>query len=204
MPGTGKTACVKTVIKSMETKKINAKFRPLFINCVDYSNILKIFKEIYKFIFTKKIKVKMNTYIQLLDNFFYNREKLNSNIKLNDPSNSHIILILDEIDFLLNRTQKSLYHIFNWTTYPKLKIIIISISNTLNLTEFLLPKIKSRFGNNKLMFKPYNKEQLRKIINYEGINLNLFDEDALKLSCIKGAAINVDLRRILHILKKAK
>ena len=54
------------------------------------------------------------------------------------------------------------------------------------------------------MFKPYNKEQLRKIINYEGINLNLFDEDALKLSCIKVAAINGDLRRILNILKRAK
>ena len=204
MPGTGKTSCVKTVIKSIENKKINSKFRSLFINCVSYSNILKIFKEIYNFIFTKKIKAKTDTYIQLIDNFFYNRDKYNSNTRLNDPSNSHIILILDEIDFLMDKTQRSLYHIFNWTTYQKSKIIIISISNTLNITEYLLPKIKSRFGDNKLMFKPYNKEELRKIINYEGINLNLFDEDALKLSCIKVAAINGDLRRVLNILKRAK
>ena len=55
-------------------------------------------------------------------------------------------------------------------------------------------------GNNKIMFKPYNKEELRIIIKDRGIDLQLFSEDAIRLSCVKVAAINGDLRRIFQIL----
>ena len=128
----------------------------------------------------------------------------NGNINLVDPSNSHIILIIDEIDFLINKSHNILYHIFNWTTYINSKLIIISISNLLNISNKLPPKIISRFGQNRIMFKPYTKEQIIKIINYKGIDLKIFDIDALKLSSMKVAAINGDLRRIFLILNKAK
>ena len=59
-------------------------------------------------------------------------------------------------------------------------------------------------GNNKLMFKPYNKEELRIIIKDRGIDLQCFSEDAIRLSCVKVAAINGDLRRIFQILARAK
>ena len=133
-----------------------------------------------------------------------NRNKYNSSSSLNDPSNSHIILIIDEIDILINYTQNLLYNIFNWTTYEYSKLIVISISNTLDLPNRLLPKIRSRMGNNKIMFKPYNKEELRIIIKDRGIDLTLFSEDAIRLSCVKVAAINGDLRRIFQILLRAK
>jgi Cdc6-like AAA superfamily ATPase len=146
----------------------------------------------------------VNKYIQLLDKFFAERKKFNSSSSLNDPTNSHILLIIDEIDILINSTQNLLYNIFNWTTYEYSKLIVISISNTLDLPNRLFPKIKSRMGNNKLMFKPYNKEELRIIIKDRGIDLQLFSEDAIRLSCVKVAAINGDLRRIFKILFRAK
>ena len=59
-------------------------------------------------------------------------------------------------------------------------------------------------GNNVIMFKPYNKEELRIIIKDRGIDLKLFSEDAIRLSCVKVAAINGDLRRIFLILTRAK
>ena len=164
-----------------------------------------VFKVIYKFIFAKEgTKLNIKYYIQQLDQFFLNRKKFNSNNALNDPSNSHILLIIDEIDILINTSQNLLYNIFNWTTYEYSKLIVISISNTLDLPNRLLPKIKSRMGNNTLMFKPYNKEQLRIIIEDRGIDLTLFSEDAIRLSCVKVAAINGDLRRIFQILLRAK
>jgi len=123
---------------------------------------------------------------------------------LKDPTNSHILLIIDEIDILINNSQNLLYNIFNWTTYDYSKLIVISISNTLDLPNRLLPKIKSRMGNNIIMFKAYNKEELRTIIKDRGIDINLFSEDAIRLSCVKVAAINGDLRRIFQILKRAK
>ena len=216
-PGTGKTASVKTIINILESELNDARkknknlnkngiipFKKLFISGMEYPNISNVFKIIYNFIFAKKKSFTINKYIQLLDNFFSERKKYNSSSDLNDPSNSHIVLIIDEIDILINYTQNLLYNIFNWTTYEYSKLIVISISNTLDLPNRLFPKIKSRMGNNKIMFKPYNKEELRIIIKDRGIDLQLFSEDALRLSCVKVAAINGDLRRIFQILARAR
>ncbi len=219
MPGTGKTASVKTIINILESELNEARnkknykdliksgiipFKKLFISGMEYPNISNVFKTIYNFIFSKQKSFTTNKYIQLLDNFFSERKKYNSSSALNDPTNCHIVLIIDEIDILINNTQNLIYNIFNWTTYEYAKLIVISISNTLDLSNRLYPKIKSRMGNNKIMFKPYNKEELRIIIKDRGIDLKLFSEDALRLSCVKVAAINGDLRRICQILARAK
>ena len=213
MPGTGKTASVKTIINILESELKDSKnkknkdiipFRKLFISGIEFPNISNVFKVIYNFIFTKQKQFTVNKYIQILDTFFSERKKYNSNSSLNDPSNSHIVLIIDEIDILINYTQNLLYNIFNWTTYEYSKLIVISISNTLDLPNRKQQKIRSRMGNNKIMFKPYNKEELRIIIKDRGIDLQLFSEDAIRLSCVKVAAINGDLRRIFQILSRAK
>ncbi len=212
MPGTGKTASVKTIINILESelkdnqkKNEVIKFNKLFLSGINYPNIQNVFKVIYEFIFEKKKgQLNIKKYIQLLNQFFSQRKKYNSSKELKDPTNSHILLIIDEIDILINNTQNLLYNIFNWTTYDYSKLIVISISNTLDLPNRLLPKIKSRMGNNIIMFKAYNKEELRTIIKDRGIDINLFSEDAIRLSCVKVAAINGDLRRIFQILKRAK
>lgn len=212
MPGTGKTASVKTIINILESelkdnqkKNEVIKFNKLFLSGINYPNIQNVFKVIYEFIFEKKKgQLNIKKYIQLLNQFFSQRKKYNSSKELKDPTNSHILLIIDEIDILINNSQNLLYNIFNWTTYDYSKLIVISISNTLDLPNRLLPKIKSRMGNNILMFKAYNKEELRTIIKDRGIDINLFSEDAIRLSCVKVAAINGDLRRIFQILKRAK
>ena len=207
MTGTGKTESVNNVIDIIEAENKENKtipFRSLFINCVNFDTNMKLIKCIYNFIFSRNVQTnKTSNYLNTLDEFFSERNKYNRNIYLNDPTNSHIILIIDEIDYLINKFQIMLYHIFNWSTYSNSKLIIISISNLINIKDLFLSKISSRFGQNKLMFKPYTKEQIREIINYKGINLNLFDEDALKLTSMKVSAINGDLRRVILILKRA-
>jgi Cdc6-like AAA superfamily ATPase len=220
MPGTGKTASVKTILNILESELNEAKnkrngkalgkdgiipFKTIFLSGINFPNISNVFKIIYKFIFAKvKDKLNIKDYIQLLNEFFSNRKKYNSSSSLNDPTNCHIILIIDEIDILINNSQNLLYNIFNWTTYDYAKLIVISISNTLDLPNRLLPKIRSRMGDNIIMFKPYNKEELGIIIKDRGIDLSLFSQDAIRLSCVKVAAINGDLRRVFHILTRAK
>ena len=220
MPGTGKTASVKTIINILESevkeaqKKRNDKtlegngiipFRTLFLSGINYPNLSNVFKIIYRFIFNKeKDKMNIKNYIFRLNNFFSHRKKYNKNKTLIDPTNSHILLIIDEVDILINTSQSLLYNIFNWTTYDYSRLIVITISNTLDLPNRLLPKIQSRMGNNIIMFKPYNKDELRIIIQDRGIDLKLFSEDAIRLSCVKVAAINGDLRRVFHIFLKAK
>ena len=214
MPGTGKTACVKTVINIIESeyiknKKSRAKqknfvpFTKLFLCGTEYPIISNIYKTIYNFIFSSKKRYNNKKCISLLNEFFSKRDNYEISY-LNDPSNSHIILVIDEIDFLINKNQNLLYNIFNWTTYEGSKLIVISISNTLDLPNHLSRKIKSRMGNNKMMFKPYNKDELITIIKSKGIEFKNFTQDAIKLSCMKVAAINGDLRRIIQILTRAK
>ena len=220
MPGTGKTASVKTIINILESevkeaqKKRNDKalegngiipFRTLFLSGINYPNLSNVFKIIYRFIFNKeKDKMNIKNYIFRLNSFFSHRKKYNKNKTLIDPTNSHILLIIDEVDILINTSQSLLYNIFNWTTYDYSRLIVITISNTLDLPNRLLPKIQSRMGSNIIMFKPYNKDELRIIIQDRGIDLKLFSEDAIRLSCVKVAAINGDLRRVFHIFLKAK
>ena len=220
MPGTGKTASVKTIINILDSevkeaqKKRNDKalegngiipFRTLFLSGINYPNLSNVFKIIYRFIFNKeKDKMNIKNYIFRLNSFFSHRKKYNKNKTLIDPTNSHILLIIDEVDILINTSQSLLYNIFNWTTYDYSRLIVITISNTLDLPNRLLPKIQSRMGSNIIMFKPYNKDELRIIIQDRGIDLKLFSEDAIRLSCVKVAAINGDLRRVFHIFLKAK
>lgn len=222
MPGTGKTASVRTVInileseidKTRKTRNINSKlkencivpFQKLIICGMDYPNILTVFRTIYNFIFAKKkSQGEITKYIQILDDFFKERKKYDSSNYLNDPTNSHIILVIDEIDILLNKSQNLLYNIFNWTTYVNSKLIIISISNTFDFPNKLLPKVKSRMGGfNKLMFKPYTKDELYIILKSKGIDTENFTSDALRISCLKVASLNGDLRRTFQILSKAK
>lgn len=218
MPGTGKTACVKTVINIIESEllqnnkkllKKNSKnkyippFTKLFICGTEFPTISNVFKTIYKFIFSNRKRQSNKKYTQLLNKFFSNRNSVDV-AYLNDPSNSHIILVIDEIDFLINKSKNLLYNIFNWTTYEGSKLIVISISNTLDLPNKLSQKIKSRMGNNKIMFKPYNKDELITILKSKGVEYEKFTQDALRLSCMKVAAINGDLRRIIQILQRAK
>ena len=143
-----------------------------------------MYRRIHNEIFELKKKKRKIKYMRRLDNFFRDRDSM-SVVNLKDPSKSHILLIIDEIDFLINKNQNLLYNIFNWTTYEYSKLIVISISNTLDLPEHLLPKIRSRMGNNKLMFKPYNKDELIEIIESKGIDYEKFSSDSIKLCCMK-------------------
>jgi Cdc6-like AAA superfamily ATPase len=207
MPGTGKTASVSTVIKKLSKeaeKKLIPNFAYLYLNGMKVTNPNNVFKLIYDFIFSDGRSASINKSTQILDNFFKNRNDFDSKTILKDISNSHIVIVIDEIDCLINKKQVLLYNLFNWTTYPHSKLIIISISNTLDLPEKLQPKTRSRMGQNKLMFKPYVKEELYKILSVKIENINMFSEDALKLSSMKVAAVNGDLRRILQICRRAK
>jgi len=207
MPGTGKTACVTTILNKLSLeadKNLNPNFQKLLINGMKIPNPNNVFKVIYDFIFNDARSTSVQKCISILDNFFKNRNDFNNKTILNDCSNSHLILVIDEIDCLINKKQILLYNIFNWSTYPHSKLIIVSISNTLDLPDKLLPKISSRIGNNRLIFKPYQKDELVKILSVKIENFELFSEDAIKMCSMKVAAVNGDLRRILQICSRAK
>ncbi len=206
MPGTGKTECVKTVLKKLKKDFKNKKcksFNQIFINGMKIQTPTAVYRSIYTEIFNNSKGMSIKNFIKNLDEFFRNRENYTNTPELRDPSNPHIILIIDEIDCLINQKQTLLYNIFNWTKYPFSKLIVISISNTLDLKVRLEKKISSRMGTNQIIFAPYDKDALYKIVKFKNAGFD-FNEDALKIISMKVAAINGDLRRIFQIIKKAK
>ena len=74
---------------------------------------------------------------------------------------SAIVVLLDEIDYLITEKQSVLFDIFD---YPKCaagiagghRLVMVGVSNTLNLTDQLLPKVQSRVGSEKCIFKAYS------------------------------------------------
>ena len=106
MPGTGKTACVKTVINiiELEIKQNNQKnisfppFTKIFLCGTEYPSILTVFRTIYNYIFSTKKRRTNKKYISLLNRFFFNRNGAII-VHLNDPLNSHIILVIMKLIF---------------------------------------------------------------------------------------------------------
>ena len=57
-----------------------------------------------------------------------------------------LILILDELDYLVTRKQSVIYNLFEWATRGTSALIVVGISNTMDLPERLLPRVHSRLG----------------------------------------------------------
>jgi cell division control protein 6 len=118
------------------------------------------------------------------------------------------VIILDEIDKLVYKSGDDvLYHLSKINDDLKqAKVSIIGISNDLKFTDFLDPRIKSRLGEEKMVFPPYNAEQLRDIL-MQRANL-AFCEDVVEQSVISicaalAAQEHGDARRALELLRVA-
>lgn len=57
------------------------------------------------------------------------------------------IVLMDELDVLLTKQQMVLYNFLEWPTRKNVPLVVIGISNTMNLTEQMKAKVSSRMGN---------------------------------------------------------
>ncbi|MCL2143271.1 MAG: ORC1-type DNA replication protein, partial [Methanomassiliicoccaceae archaeon] len=84
-----------------------------------------------------------------------------------DEQNRVFIVVLDEIDRLVDKSGDDvLYHLSKINEDLKdSKLSLIGISNNLKFMEFLDPRVKSRLGEEKMVFHPYDAGQLEDILN---------------------------------------
>lgn len=77
-----------------------------------------------------------------------------------------VLLVLDEVDQLETRDKSVLYKLFEWAQGTHSNVVLVGIANSLDLTERVLPMLKGRGIDPKLMhFHPYTKEQLIEIVH---------------------------------------
>ena len=124
---------------------------------------------IYQGIFEESVPLSKCT--KLLDAYYRNRPK-----KDGEP---YTILLLDELDYLINRKQSLVYNFFEWPSLPNSRLVVVAIANTMDLPERLLSnKVASRLGMCRINFAPYTHPQLLEIIQfYLAAQANVFHQE---------------------------
>lgn len=227
-PGTGKTAQIgisfdyfkKTSSQSCckspsNTVKINGReVKMVKINCMAVNSPENIFHEVYCQI-VGRISISYNKkktsedLLQLL--------KGEGEIK---PDQIHsTVVVLDEMDCLITRDQQVLFELFNFASakyshHLQIKLILIGISNALDLTDKFLPRLKRNGLNPQaLQFLPYTCDQIKAVIvsklktlsdeDKENPAIPLFHPAAILLCCKKSASITGDLRKAFDLCYKS-
>lgn len=114
-------------------------------------------------------------------------------------SRTHVVVI-DEIDLLISRGQAILYNIFDMPYLPSSKVLLVAISNTMDLPERMLePKVSSRIGRRRINFVPYSAADLQVIGSGAGIG-----EKPLELASKRIGSVSGDARRMLDVVCRAR
>lgn len=105
-----------------------------------------------------------------------------------------------------------LYNLFDWpkraaeVSSPN-RLIVVGISNTLNLVDQLMPSVQSRVGTEKCIFKAYSLNDTTAIIKskiQEGSpNFHFFEDDAVLFAAKKTAALSGDIRKAFQLCRSA-
>ncbi|CCH61521.1 hypothetical protein TBLA_0E04690 [Henningerozyma blattae CBS 6284] len=168
-PGVGKTLTVREVIKELHTSMIQnelPKFQYVEING------LKMVKPTDSYeVLWNKISGEQLTWGAAMESLEFYFNKVPKNKK------RPIILLLDELDALVNKSQDIMYNFFNWTTYENAQLIVLAVANTMDLPEKELGnKVSSRIGFTRIMFTGYTYEELNTIIHFrlKGLNNSSF------------------------------
>lgn len=130
------------------------------------------------------------------------------NILMNkmDEEDKVFIIVLDEIDKLFYKSGDDvLYHLTKMNDdLRRSKLSVIGISNDLKFTEFMDPRVRSRLGEEKMVFPPYNAEQLRDILAQRAelaFEPGALEESVIPLCAALSAQEMGDARRALDLLR---
>ncbi|SPJ11244.1 origin recognition complex subunit 1 [Plasmodium sp. DRC-Itaito] len=197
MPGTGKTATVYSVIQLLQIKskkKLLPSFNVYEINGMNVVHPNAAYQVFYKQLFNKKPPNALNSF-KIIDRLFNRSQKDSRDVS---------ILIIDEIDYLITKTQKVLFTLFDWPTKINSKLVLIAISNTMDLPDRLIPRCRSRLAFGRLVFSPYKGDEIEKIIKERLENCKeIIDYTAIQLCARKVANVSGDIRKALQICRKA-
>ncbi|PIN25945.1 Pre-initiation complex, subunit CDC6, AAA+ superfamily ATPase [Handroanthus impetiginosus] len=197
VPGTGKTMSLLAVMRKLKSELDAGSIRPycfVEINGLKLATPENIYSVIYEGL--SGHRVRWDKARNLLNERFSDENKCGKDTR-------PCILLIDELDNLVTRTQSVLYNILDWPTKPNSKLIVIGIANTMDLPEKLLPRISSRMGIQRLCFGPYNYQQLQEIICSRLKGTDAFEKHAIEFASRKVAAVSGDARRALEICRRA-
>ncbi|KAK2750132.1 AAA ATPase [Myotisia sp. PD_48] len=164
-PGTGKTALIDELCLRLEDSCRAMKIAK--VNCASLTNCRDIWGCLLAGLGETSSMFKKSE-----------EDRLSSLFLPKKPSSTLYLVVLDEIDHLLNGNTEILYKLFEWALQPMSRLLLIGIANALDLTDRLLPCLKSKdLKPHLLPFLPYTPTQIADVITTRLRSL-LPDEDA--------------------------
>lgn len=129
-------------------------------------------------------------------------------IELIDSEKKLVVLILDEIDQTIKKISSDfLYNLTRLNSeLSRSQISIVGISNSLNFSDDLDPRVKSSLSEEEVVFHPYNALQLQEILSKraeKSFNKGVLVEGVIGKCAAYAAREHGDARRALDLLRIA-
>lgn len=226
-PGTGKTAQLNAILKNNFTTAADAgditnmhtftlpngeveKVAIISINCITVNDPSSIFNKIFvsllandststNYRYTVKSMLDLKNFIQK-----YSKEM-------------SFVVILDEMDKLVQSNSTSIsatkviFELFLLAKLPDIKLLLISIANSLDLKDRFLSRLNLRQDllPETIVFQPYSSEQMYDIVSHRISQVilpheqNIFNPMAIRFAAKKCSGNTGDLRKLLDILRNS-
>ncbi len=157
-PGTGKTAVVTELMKELEDEAKNRKvsLTKTYVNCSENRTETTILIEILSQLNPDKEYPRVGwTRGKALSEFTKTLNELKTNI----------IVVLDEVDYALKEGGDDiLYRLSRINDNVKSKVSTVLVSNDVRVADYIKPRTQSTLGRVKVIFSPYNSEELEDIL----------------------------------------
>ncbi|CAI0396544.1 unnamed protein product [Linum tenue] len=200
-PGTGKSLSMEKVSNQLIKWARDGGFEPpevLSINCTALTSSSQIFGKIVD---NGYVKVKTSGTIAPLQHLqnVYSQKQQSSSSKM-------LLIIVDELDYLITKDRAVLHDLFMLTTLPFSRCILIGIANAIDLADRFLPKLQSLNCKPLVVtYRAYSKDQILRILQERLMVLPhvVFHPQALELCARKVAAASGDMRKALSVCRSA-
>ncbi|RLN89959.1 hypothetical protein BBJ28_00006305 [Nothophytophthora sp. Chile5] len=218
LPGAGKTSIVKEIIRTLETQRDANELRGFAwveVNGlqmprpdVAYSVLWKALHPPAKIeeddsIARAKAKRKAKPSPRVNMSAARLCENLQREFHAKNAARPMLLVLLDEMDFMLAGKNQVLYNLLEWQTAATAKLVLVGIANTMDLPERLPTKIRSRLGGHRITFPAYTRFQLESIIQQRLRLLDIFSDEAIQLCAKSLAHQSGDVRQALSLCRKA-
>lgn len=194
-PGTGKSALVSEVheqFKDMDNVRLSV------VNCMSVKNANDLSIKL-----CEDFDLRVDTGFKCLQSCFV-RNKAKDDRKY--------LVVLDEVDRLVDMDLELLYALFEWSMQRSSRLILLGIANALDLTDRVLPRLKSRNLKPELLpFMPYSAGQIVEVLTTKLKSLCTEDRatvpfvhpTAIQFCAKKVASQTGDLRKAFDICRRA-
>ena len=200
--GTGKTLCtlhtLNRIVERVKDSDVNLTFA--YLNC----KLKKVADTEYRIIaaLAKNLGEKVPATGLPTD------EVYNIFLKKLDETEQVVILVLDEIDRLVQKTGDEILYTLTRinSELKRAKLCLIGISNDVRFIENIDPRVKSSLGEEELIFPPYNALELKDILSERSelaFVKDVINSGVLAKCAAYAAKEHGDARRALDLLRVA-